>query len=90
MVSSDPEERADVKCSIVGCPGEYEECEIEQTIHQVRRIAVVDHVPAEACPVCGDILFAPKTVERLEALRQATEPPAEQVPLYHFHAADAG
>jgi YgiT-type zinc finger domain-containing protein len=81
---SDPEERTEVKCSIVGCPGEYEEREIEQTVHQGERIIVVDHVPAEVCSICGDILLAPETVERLEALRQATEPPAALVPLYHF------
>jgi len=45
---------------------------------------VVEHIPAEVCDVCGDVLFTPETIERLEALRQTTAPPAGTVPLYEF------
>lgn len=46
-----------MKCSIKGCPGEYEE---RQIIHPVRyhgQVIVIDHVPAEVCSVCGDVPF---------------------------------
>ncbi|MGD0114010.1 MAG: YgiT-type zinc finger protein [Armatimonadota bacterium] len=45
---------------------------------------VIDHVPAEVCDVCGDVLLAPETVRRIEALLKATPPPSRNVPLYDF------
>jgi hypothetical protein len=47
-------------------------------------ILVVDHVPAEVCPTCGDILFTPEPVRRLEALSRTTAAPVATVPLYDF------
>jgi hypothetical protein len=45
---------------------------------------VIDHVPAEVCNVCGDVLLTPETVRRIEALLNATPPPGRKVPLYEF------
>jgi hypothetical protein len=45
---------------------------------------VIDHVPAEVCSVCGDVLLTPETVRRIEALLQADLPPAKSVPLYEY------
>ena len=41
---------------------------------------MIDHVPAEVCSVCGDVLFTPETVHRIEALLEATPPPAASSP----------
>ncbi len=71
-------------CSIVGCPGEYEQREVVRAIQQGNRIIVVEHIPAEVCSVCGDVLFAPEIIERLEALRKTTVTPVGTVPLYEF------
>ncbi len=60
---------------------------LRDVVHTVRRgdqIVVINHVPAEVCPVCGDMLFTSETGRRLEALRQATATPARTVPLYEF------
>ena len=73
-----------MKCSIQGCPGEYEAREIAHVVRQGERLMVVDHVPVEICSLCGDMLFAPETVRRLEALRQTTVAPNRTVPLYDF------
>jgi YgiT-type zinc finger domain-containing protein len=73
-----------MRCSLVGCPGEYEQREVVRAVRQGDRIIVVEHIPAEVCDVCGDVLFTPETIERLEALRQTTAPPAGTVPLYEF------
>ena len=73
-----------MKCSIVGCPGEYEERQIIHTVRHGGQVIVLDHVPAEVCSVCGDVLLKPETVRRIEALLQATVPPARTVPLYEF------
>ena len=48
-----------MKCSIIGCPGEYEEREITHTVRHKGRVAVIDHVPAEVCSVCADVLLKP-------------------------------
>ncbi len=73
-----------MKCSIDGCPGEYEHREVVHTVRQGDRIIVIDHVPAEVCTICGDVLFTPETVRRIESLRHTAAPPKRTVPLYDF------
>ncbi|MEW5766195.1 MAG: type II toxin-antitoxin system MqsA family antitoxin [bacterium] len=73
-----------MKCSIVGCPGEYEERQIIHTVRYHGQVIVFDHVPAEVCSVCGDVLLRPETVRRIETLLQAAMQPARAVPLYEF------
>lgn len=68
-------------CSIQGCPGEYESKEITRTVRHKGRIVVIDHVPAEVCSLCGDVLLAPETVRHIEALLRDWEP-ARTVLLY--------
>src|SRR5579885_2428580 len=80
---SNAEEKS-MKCSIEGCPGEYEQREVVHTVRQGERIIVIDHVPAEVCTICGDTLFTPETVRKLEILRDTFEPPIRTVPLYDF------
>jgi YgiT-type zinc finger domain-containing protein len=76
-----------MKCSIEGCTGEYEDRKIVHTVRQGNRIIVIDHVPAEVCTICGDVLFTPETVRHIEFLRQTTMPPMRTVPLYDFSQA---
>lgn len=73
-----------MKYRITGCPGEYEHREVVRAIRQGDQIIVVAHIPAEVCDVCGDVLFTPETIERLEALRQTVTTPVSTVPLYEF------
>jgi YgiT-type zinc finger domain-containing protein len=73
-----------MKCSIADCPGEYEQREVVRAVRQGERIIVIEHIPAEVCDVCGDVLFTPETIERLEALRRTTKAPVRMVPLYRF------
>ena len=73
-----------MRCSIADCPGEYEQKEVIRAIHQGDRIIVVEHIPAEVCDICGDVLFTPETIEHLEALRRTTRLPERTVPLYRF------
>jgi YgiT-type zinc finger domain-containing protein len=74
----------EMRCSIDGCPGEYEHREVVHTVRQGDRIIVIDHVPAEVCTICGDVLFTPETVRRIESLRHTATPPLRTVPLYDF------
>jgi len=73
-----------MKCSIEGCPGEYEERQIVHTVRYRGQVVVVDHVPAEVCSVCGDILLTPETVRRIETLLRTATRPASTVPLYEY------
>jgi len=71
-----------MRCNIEGCSGEYEQREVVHTVRQGNRILVIDHVPAEVCTVCGDVLFTPETMrkydypkasDRLRLLREAVQ-----------------
>jgi YgiT-type zinc finger domain-containing protein len=73
-----------MKCSIEGCPGEYEEREIVHTVRYEGQVIVIDHVPAEVCSVCGDVLLRPGTVRRIEALLRTATHPVSMVPLYEY------
>ncbi len=64
-----------MKCTIQGCPGEYESRSIVQTVKYLGEVIVIDHVPAEVCTFCGDVLLTPETVRRISA---------RNVPLYEF------
>ena len=70
--------------TITGCPGFYEPRTVAHTIKHRGEVMVIDHVPAEVCNVCGDVLLTPETVRRIEALLKATPPPSRNVPLYEF------
>ncbi len=73
-----------MKCSIKGCPGEYEERKITHTVRHRGQVIVIDNVPAEVCSVCGDTLLKPETVRHIESLLQKTRQPARTVPLYEY------
>ena len=73
-----------MKCSVQGCPGEYEARSVLHTVRREGQVIVIDHVPAEVCAVCGDTLLQPDTVRKIEALLQQRRQPASRVPLYEF------
>jgi YgiT-type zinc finger domain-containing protein len=73
-----------MKCTIAGCPGEYEPRRVLHTVRPAGRVIVIDHVPAEVCGVCGDVLFAPQTVRRLEELLDNLGQPNRTVPLFEY------
>jgi YgiT-type zinc finger domain-containing protein len=73
-----------MKCSIEGCPGEYEQRRIAHTVRRKEQVVVIDHVPAEVCSVCGDVLLKPETVRRIETLLRTATRPTSTVPLYEY------
>jgi YgiT-type zinc finger domain-containing protein len=84
VANASGKENPAVKCTIVGCPGTYEVRTVVHTVRHRGEVIVIDHVPAEVCNVCGDVLLAPETVRRIEALLAATPPRLRTVPLYEF------
>ena len=71
-------------CSIDGCPGEYAEGSVMHMVRHRGQVVVIDHVPADVCSVCGDVLLKPETVRRIESLLQDRHQPVRTVPLYEF------
>jgi YgiT-type zinc finger domain-containing protein len=63
------------RCTVQGCPGEYEERTVVHTVRHRGQLVVIENVPAEVCAVCGDVLLTPDTVRRIEALPQSRPEP---------------
>jgi YgiT-type zinc finger domain-containing protein len=68
--------------SIASCSGDREEREIHHTVRYKGQLIVIDHVPAEVCTVCGDVLLRPETVRKIQAMVRESRRPAGSVPLY--------
>ena len=73
-----------MRCSIEGCPGEYEERRIVHSVRYQGQVIVIDHVPVEICSMCGDVLLKPQTVRRVEMLLRSAIRPVSTVPLYEY------
>lgn len=73
-----------MQCTIEGCPGGYEERRVVHTVRHKGRVIVIDHVPAEVCSVCGDVLLKPETVRHIEEILKTSARPAGTVPLYEY------
>lgn len=73
-----------MKCSNDACSGAYEQRDVVHTVRRGDRILVIDHVPALVCDFCGDVLFTPETVRRIERLRRGAGTPTGTAPLYDF------
>ncbi len=73
-----------MKCTIQGCPGSYEPSTVTHTVRYRGNVMVIDHVPAEVCEACGDVLLAPDTIRHLEHLLATLDRPSRTVPLYEY------
>lgn len=73
-----------MRCSIQGCPGQYEERSIIHTVRHRGEIVVIDGVPAEVCSLCGDVLLRPETIRRIESLLENRTTPTATAPLYQY------
>ncbi len=73
-----------MKCTIRGCPGEYERKTILHTVRRDQEVFVLENVPADVCSVCGDTLLEPDTVQRIEALFLKKTEPKKFVPMYEY------
>ena len=84
MGDSYAKELTKMRCSIDGCVGEYEQRKIVHTVRHHGDVIVIDHVPAEVCVLCGDVLLKPETVRKIEKLLQTQNQPTGTVPLYEY------
>ena len=73
-----------MKCSLEGCPGEYEEQRILHALRHQGQIVVIDGVPAEVCSVCADVLLGPEALRHIERLLARKPPPVSTALLYQY------
>ncbi|MBN1345023.1 MAG: YgiT-type zinc finger protein [Phycisphaerae bacterium] len=73
-----------MKCTISGCPGEYEQRRIVHTVTHEGQLIVIDRVPAEVCAVCGDVLLEPETIRHLERMLSGLDQPIRTIPVYEY------
>jgi len=73
-----------MKCTIKGCPGEYETKRIVHTVRKGSDIFVFENVPAEVCSICGDTVLNPETVRHLEKMLRGKAQPEKLVPMYEY------
>ncbi|MBI2912930.1 MAG: type II toxin-antitoxin system MqsA family antitoxin [Chloroflexi bacterium] len=70
------------------CKGDVEERTIVYTSEYKGRVVVVENVPALVCKQCGEPLFKPEVVERLQKIVWGELPQTGEikVPCYDFEA----
>ncbi len=68
-----------MKCSINDCPGAYDRKLVTHSDRPGGELLVIDHLPALVCDTCGDLLFEPETIERIEPIATA--------PVFHLRQA---
>lgn len=73
-----------MKCSIQGCPGEYESRTIVHSVSHEGSVVVFTSVPAEVCDVCSDTLLSPETVRHIEELMRREAKPEKFAPVYQY------
>lgn len=71
-------------CRSCGSSNTYEERTISYPLKMDGRIVIFENVPALVCRQCGEKLFRPETVERMDELGRGERPPSRiaQVPVY--------
>jgi YgiT-type zinc finger domain-containing protein len=84
MGDADSKEKTIMKCNIQNCSGEYEARMVVHTVRYHGEVIVVDHVPAEVCSVCGDVLLRAETIRHIEELLRERRRPVREVPLYEY------
>jgi YgiT-type zinc finger domain-containing protein len=84
MGDADPTGRGAMRCAIHGCPGQYEERKIVHTVRHAGRLVIIEHVPAEVCSVCGDVLLKPETIRRIERILREAGEPDRTAPVYEY------
>jgi len=73
-------------CDVCGSP--MSEQMVTYTIQLDEKLVVVEHVPAKVCAQCGDRLYSPDTVDRLQKTVWEQRSPSRilQTPVFDFAA----
>ena len=62
------------------------ETEVTYTLVHNGRVYIIEHVPARVCQETGEELFAPETVEHIQALIKSKQKPNRviQTPVFEY------
>lgn len=73
-------------CDLCGSPVVQQE--VTYTIEVDGKWVIIEHVPARVCHQCGERLFSPETVERLQQIAWQRKKPQRvvQTPVFDFAA----
>ena len=73
-----------MECNVCGSP--MKEQTVTYTIQTDDKLVVVEHVPAKVCGQCGERLYSPETVERLQQTVWEQRSPSRvlQTPVFDF------
>jgi YgiT-type zinc finger domain-containing protein len=73
-----------MKCDVCGSP--MKEQAVTYTIQMDDKLVVVEHVPANVCGQCGERMYSPETVERLQKTVWEQRSPSRvlQTPVFDF------
>ena len=73
-----------VTCDLCGTP--LVEQEVTYAIELDGKWIIIEHVPAKVCPQCGEKLFSPDTVERLQQIVWGQKRPHRivETPVFDF------
>lgn len=76
----------DMKCDV--CGSLMSEQMVTYTIQMDDKLVVVEHVPAKVCDQCGERVYSPETVERLQKTVWDQRSPSRvlQTPVFDFAA----
>lgn len=66
-----------MKCEL--CGALMTEQEVTYTLQMDDKFIVVENVPAKVCPQCGEKLFSPETVDRLQKTAWGQKPPTRTI-----------
>mgnify|MGYP001620199208 FL=1 len=66
MAGSVHAEAKDMKCLL--CKSEMQEREVTCDFRLDEGLFIIEHVPALACPQCGERVFSPETTDRVLSL----------------------
>lgn len=75
-----------MKCDV--CGSLMSEQMVTYTIQMDDKLVVVEHVPAKVCDQCGERVYSPETVERLQKTVWDQRSPSRvlQTPVFDFAA----
>lgn len=70
------------------CGARVTEQEVTYTVEVDGQWIIIERVPAKVCPQCGEKLYSPETVERLQAIAWGGKEPQRvvQTPVFDFAA----
>lgn len=72
-----------MRCDL--CGGKVEEELISYTLFYEGHWIVVENVPAKVCQQCGEKLFAPDTVDRLQNIIWSKQKPVKKIEMPVFN-----